>query len=100
MSVFLMRVPRGRSRVTARIRLVASIFGPCVFEMKIQVSNAADTQAAPKIISIFCRSIPSPRIPQKHQRAESDHGAVSEAYAAWLIHIAALAEFSPAAAPE
>jgi len=43
---------------------------------------------------------PLPRIPQEHQCAESDHGAVSEAYAAWLIHVAALAEFSPAAAPE
>ena len=51
-------------------------------ERFIQVNKAAESHAAPKIMSIFCRSIPSPpsaRKPQKQQRARRDHRAIGEA---------------------
>src|SRR5467141_2054660 len=84
------------SRTTASALRVASVFGPWVFEMKIQVSKAADSHAAPKMMSIFCRSIlevSSAGIPEKQQRARRNHRAVSKPESAGPIDVAALAEF-------
>src|SRR5262249_58823018 len=95
-SVLRMRVPSARSRDAASTFRVASVFGPRVFEIKIHVSSAADTQATPKMISIFCRSIytsNSSRIPQEQQGPDRNHGAVCQPQGARLVDIAALAKF-------